>query len=47
VEQAQGNIANCDYGSSVKIDVELPLDALEDFKKQMAPIAFSVSEESE
>jgi len=45
VEHAQGNIANCNYGSSVKIDIELPLNALEDFKKQMAPIAFSVSAE--
>jgi len=31
----------------VVINVELPLDALEDFKKQMAPIAFSVSVENE
>ena len=28
VEQAQGKIANCNYGSSVVIKVELPLDAL-------------------
>ena len=47
VEQAQGKIANCNYASSVVINVELPLDALEDFKKQMAPIAFSVSVENE
>ena len=46
VEQAQGKIANCNYGSSVVINVELPLDALEDFRKQMAPIAFSVSFEN-
>ena len=43
VEQAEGNIANCSYGSRVEIDVALPVDALDDFKKQMAPIAFSVS----
>ncbi|OJF70590.1 YigZ family protein [Alteromonas sp. V450] len=43
VEQAEGNIANCSYGSRVEIDVALPVDALNDFKKQMAPIAFSVS----
>lgn len=43
VEQAQGKVAHCDYASSVKIGVELPLSALDDFKKQMAPIAFSVS----
>ena len=47
VEQAQGKIANCNYASSVVINVELPLDALEDFRKQMAPIAFSVSVENE
>ena len=47
VEQAQGKIANCNYASSVVINVELPLDALEDFKKQMAPIAFSVSVEND
>ncbi|MFD3397538.1 YigZ family protein [Alteromonas macleodii] len=47
VEHAQGKIANCNYGSSVVINVELPLDALEDFRKQMAPIAFSVSFENE
>ena len=47
VEQAQGKIANCIYGSSVVINVELPLDALEDFRKQMAPVAFSVSFENE
>ena len=40
VEQAQGKIANCNYASSVVINVELPLDALEDFKKQMAPLLF-------
>ena len=38
---------NCNYASSVVINVELPLDALEDFRKQMAPIAFSVSVENE
>ena len=43
VEQAEGNIANCSYGSRVEIDVALPVDALNDFKKQMAPIAFSMS----
>ena len=43
VEQAEGNIANCSYGSRVEIDVALPVDALDDFKKQMAPIAFSIS----
>ena len=47
VEQAQGKIANCNYASSVVINVELPLDALEDFRKQMAPIAFSVSVEND
>ena len=47
VEQAQGKIANCNYASSVVINVELPLDALEDFRKQMAPVAFSVSFENE
>ncbi|WP_334019376.1 YigZ family protein [Alteromonas sp. S015] len=47
VEQAQGNIANCRYGSSVIVNVELPLDALNDFRKQMAPIALSVSVENE
>ena len=40
VEQAQGKIANCNYASSVVINVELPLDALQDFKKQMAPLLF-------
>lgn len=43
VEQANGKIANCVYGSSVVVEVELPIDALDDFKKQMAPIAFSVA----
>ena len=47
VEQAQGKIANCNYASSVVINVELPLDALGDFRKQMAPIAFSVSVEND
>ena len=47
VEQAKGKIANCSYKSSVMIDIELPLDALDDFKKQMAPIAFKVSAKNE
>ncbi|MDY6977740.1 MAG: YigZ family protein, partial [Pseudomonadota bacterium] len=47
VEQAKGEIANCDYGSSVKIKIKLPFKALEDFKKQMAPIAFSITAENE
>ena len=43
VEEAQGNIASCDYTNSVDMQVALPLAAIDGFKKQMAPLAYSIS----
>ncbi|AGP80807.1 MULTISPECIES: YigZ family protein [Alteromonas] len=43
-EQAQGQIGSCDYTSSVLMAVKLPENAVDNFKQQLAAIAFSINE---
>jgi len=43
VEQQAGEIAHCDYGGHVTIDVKLPLSAIPDFTANVGAIALAVT----
>lgn len=44
VEQASGNVTHCDYSHCVTMQISLPETQLTDFRKQMAPIAMTMSD---
>lgn len=44
VEQASGNVTHCDYSHCVTMQISLPETRLTGFKKQVAPIAMTMSD---